>query len=120
MLQVFTVVLIALLAWPAQCASQATNSSRLEGLLTDARNAEQNNDFARAEACYKQAVLLRPDVAELWANLGVVQYEANESTDAIKDLTRASELNPALFVPVFFWGFPTCILSSRSGRLLTW
>jgi len=102
--QVLTAVLVTLLAWPALCAGQAMNSSRLEDLLADARNAQQNNDFARAEACYKQAVVLRPDLAELWANLGVVQYEANKSTDAIKNLTRADELNPALFVPDLFLG----------------
>jgi tetratricopeptide (TPR) repeat protein len=104
MQQVFTAILVALLAWPTLGVGQTINSRQLEDILADARNAQQSNDLARAEACYKQAVLLRPEVAELWANLGVVQYEENKSTDAIKNLTKAGQLNPALFVPNLFLG----------------
>jgi tetratricopeptide (TPR) repeat protein len=104
MQRIFTGILVVLLAWPTLGVGQTINSRQLEDILADARNAQQSNDLARAEACYKQAVLLRPEVAELWANLGVVQYEANKSTDAIKNLTKAAELNPALFVPDLFLG----------------
>jgi tetratricopeptide (TPR) repeat protein len=104
MQRIFTGILVVLLAWPTLGVGQTISSRQLEDILTDARNAQQSNDLARAEACYKQAALLRPEVAELWANLGVVQYEANKSTDAIKNLTKAAELNPALFVPDLFLG----------------
>lgn len=94
---------IALAAWiPA--VAQPDPAARLESLLAEARQAQASSDFRAAAAAYREALVLRPDSAELWSNLGLMQHESGEYSPAAEAFRAALRLNQALFVPNLFLG----------------
>lgn len=52
----------------------------------------------------RQAAHLAPDVAHVWVNLGLAQYDAGKVTDAIASLEKALELAPADESALYFRG----------------
>jgi Flp pilus assembly protein TadD len=104
MFRTFTLLLTAFFAWPTVCVGQADRASDLDLILTEAKHAEEVQDFRGAAASYKKAVQLHPEIAELWGNLGVMQYQSDDSREAIKSLLKAKQLKASLFVPDFFLG----------------
>jgi tetratricopeptide (TPR) repeat protein len=76
----------------------------VQSLLADARAAQSRGDFAQAAQAYRKVVALEPSVAELWANLGLMDYESGMSSEAIQSFKRAIGLNPSLFAPQLFMG----------------
>lgn len=62
------------------------------------------NDYATAAADYKQALQLRKDMPELWANLGLMQHETGDYASAIQSFRQANRLKPSLYVPNLFLG----------------
>ncbi len=48
-----------------------------------------------AEACFRRALALRSDVAEIWNNLGNAQRDLGRSGDAVEAFRRAIDLKPA-------------------------
>jgi tetratricopeptide (TPR) repeat protein len=99
-----TAFVIAFLVWPALLAGQTMERDRLQSILAEARHAQGMNDLFSAVTFYKEATELRPDIAELWANLGVVQYQSGAPGKAVESLLKAHGLNPSLFVPDLFLG----------------
>ena len=97
-------LLLLLLVKPAPGFGQQQPASKLDALLASAQNAQAQRDYGTAAKEYKQAVTIRPDIPELWANLGVMQHEAGDSSGAIVSLSQANRLNPALYVPNLFLG----------------
>ncbi len=85
-------------------AQQPDPDARLESLLAEARQAEARSDFRAAAAAYRQALVLRPEIAELWSNLGLMQHEAGEYSQAAEAFRAALRLNQSLFVPNLFLG----------------
>jgi tetratricopeptide (TPR) repeat protein len=83
---------------------QQDQSAQFASILSAAGKAQRGHHFARAADDYQKAVRLRPRMAELWANLGLVQYEAGEDTAALHSLHHALLLNPSLYVPELFLG----------------
>ncbi len=73
-------------------------------LLTEARAAQSRGEFAQAADAYRKAVALEPSVPELWANLGLMDHEAGNHSEAISSLQHAIRLNQSLFVPQLFLG----------------
>ena len=49
-----------------------------------------------AEAAFRQALTLRPQMAGAWCNLGVVLFRAHRTADAEAAYARALELDPTL------------------------
>jgi tetratricopeptide (TPR) repeat protein len=86
--------------------------SRLESLVAAAQKAQAVSDYAAAASDYKQAVKLRPDMPELWANLGLMQHESKDVSGAIASFQQANRLNPSLYVPNLFLGIDYV----RTGR----
>ena len=97
------VLTIALAAWIPAIA-QPDPAARLESLLAEARQAQARSDFRAAAAAYRQALALRPDTAELWSNLGLMQHESGEYSQAADTFRKALRLNHSLFVPNLFLG----------------
>ena len=97
------VLTIALAAWIPALA-QPDPAARLESLLAEAHQSQARSDFRAAASAYRQALALRPDIAELWSNLGLMQHECGEYSMAADAFRSALRLNHALFVPNLFLG----------------
>lgn len=79
-------------------------AASLESLAAAAQKAQAAGDFATAASDYRQAVKLRPEMPELWANLGLMQHQAGDIGGAIVSFQQAHRLNPTLYVPNLFLG----------------
>jgi tetratricopeptide (TPR) repeat protein len=105
-------LLLALLTVPVLPAQQPEEGGQLTNFLAQARVAQSNDDFVTAEHAYQQAVRIRPDIPELWANLGLMQHQTGEKTSAMVSFRKALALNSKLFVPNLFLGID--LVDSRS------
>jgi tetratricopeptide (TPR) repeat protein len=96
--------LLLLLAIPAFGFGQQDPDSKLALLLTTAQQAQAKGAYTAAADSYKQATKIRPDVPELWANLGLMEHEAGNYGESIRALQEANRLKPSLYVPNLFLG----------------
>ncbi len=85
-------------------AIQTNDTDKLQTLLAAAQQAAARKDFAAAADCYRRAIEVRPNTAELWADLGLMHHQTGDSAEAIKSFNEAVRLNPLLFVPQLFLG----------------
>jgi tetratricopeptide (TPR) repeat protein len=85
-------------------ATQADKTQDLESLLTAATLAQARSDFSAAAECYRQAVKVSPNIPELWANLGLMDDQTGNLSEAIKSFSEAARLNGSMFVPQLFLG----------------
>ncbi len=83
---------------------QQEQSPELASLLAAAQQAQAANNYAAAAESYKQAVKFRPDMPELWANLGLMQHQTGDYTAAIGSFEKANRLKASLYVPNLFLG----------------
>ncbi len=93
-----------LLATPLSAFSQQDRDAAFRSLLDLAQQAQAGKDYISAANSYSQAVKLRSDIPELWANLGLMQHEAGEFNAAILSFEHALRLKPSLYVPTLFLG----------------
>jgi tetratricopeptide (TPR) repeat protein len=87
---------------PALAQPDAT--AKLESLLDEAHQAQSRSDYRTASAAFGKALAIRPDLAELWSNFGLMQYESHEYSRAEQAFRRALGINKSLFVPNLFLG----------------
>jgi tetratricopeptide (TPR) repeat protein len=78
--------------------------SEYESLLASAQQAQARGDFDAAANFYKKAVAVRPEIAELRANLGLMYYQTGRDQEAIAAFRQAIRLKSDLFVPHLFLG----------------
>src|ERR1700730_5257044 len=71
-------------------ATQADKNQKLQSYLAAAQQAAARKDFFAAADSYRHAVQLRPQTAELWADLGLMCHEARDFPEAIKSFTEAA------------------------------
>ena len=83
---------------------QQEQPPELASLLAAAQQAQAASNFAAAAESYKQAVKFRPDMPELWANLGLMQHQTGDYTAAIGSFEKANRLKASLYVPNLFLG----------------
>ncbi len=76
----------------------------LQSLFSAAQQAQASGDYATAIRDYTQAAKIRPDMAIVWANLGLSEQEARDIPAAIEAFQRANRLDPSLYVPNLFLG----------------
>lgn len=92
-------LLLSLLVVPAtfcsgqQGTSGTARSDEIERHFASAEQAVQANDFARAEAEYRQVLSLDPSQARALTGLGVLQYGAGKPALAADTLNKALQLN---------------------------
>lgn len=97
-------ILLSIVLSCAAAVAQTHPSSNLESLLAEAQRAQTSGDYRAAARAYRQAVALRPDLPELWSNLGLMQYECHEHPEAEEAFRRSLAINKFLFVPNLFLG----------------
>ena len=100
----FKLLLLLLLAIPKHGLGQQSQDSAFALLVAAAQKAQAANDYAAAASNYKQAVNLRQDIPELWANLGLMQHESQDYAGALHSFQQALRLKPSLYVPYLFLG----------------
>jgi len=96
-----------LLLWITAATAFAQPDAQLDSfdsLILAARQAQSKNDYASAADYYRRAVLLRGDIPELWANLGLMQDATGSYSAAITSFHKAEQLKPSLYVPNLFLG----------------
>jgi tetratricopeptide (TPR) repeat protein len=96
----FTIALAA----STLAVAQPDRDARFESLLAEAHQAQSRSDFRAAAASYRQALAIRPDIAELWSNLGLMRHQSGEYSQAAEAFRTALHLNQVLFVPSLFLG----------------
>jgi tetratricopeptide (TPR) repeat protein len=79
-------------------------SPTLQPLLADAQAAQSRGDFHAAADAYRKATELEPSIPQLWANLGLMDHQLGNSSEAIESFKKAAQLNSSLFVPQLFLG----------------
>lgn len=99
-------VLVALFLSCALCAGQDTPdvAARLRSLALAAQQAQTRHDFRAAARSYEQILRLRPDLAECWADLGLMHQFLGEYSKANSDFEVALQKNPSLYAPNLFLG----------------
>lgn len=85
-------------------AQTAQQEDAFETRLSEAQDAQARNDVPGAIAAYKNALSLRRNVPEVWANLGLMQHQAADYESALASFKTANQLQPKLFVPILFLG----------------
>lgn len=89
----------SLLSWQACGQSQD-----LGALLDSALTAQTAGKYGQAAALYRRATTISPGTAELWSNLGVMEFLTGELDPAAKDLRHALRLKPDLLASLLFLG----------------
>ena len=77
---------------------------KLYELYRKAQAAQQAGDFQTAAGHYEELVRLRPELAEVHANLGSIYYQIHDDTKAMAALEKAIQLKPELTAPHLFLG----------------
>lgn len=95
------VALYAILATAFLCFGQ---DDELFRLYTEASQAQSRGDFKTATEKYQRIVTLRPDMAEVHSNLGILYYQQKQSSEASHHFRKAIDLKPGLAAPHFFLG----------------
>jgi tetratricopeptide (TPR) repeat protein len=75
-----------------------------QALVLHAKEAQSRGDYQVAAANYQQILKLRPELAEVRANLGLMQHLLGEYGDAIQTFEAALRQKPDLIVPNLFLG----------------
>jgi len=77
---------------------------QFQTLVRQAKEAQDRGDYRSAAAGYQQVLKLRPDLAEVRANLGLMQHLLGEYGEAVQTLEATLRQKPELFVPNLFLG----------------
>jgi tetratricopeptide (TPR) repeat protein len=99
------------------CVGHASGQSDFESHLADAVNAQSAGNLSAAISAYKSALAVRRDVPEVWANLGLMQHQANDFAGALESFEVANQLQPKLFVPLLFLGIENLQLGDRTKAI---
>ncbi len=90
---IFAVALIALLAGPARTHAQEPPLS-FDDLASRAATARNQENMPLAVELYGKAEQLKPDWAEGWFYLGLLQYQGNQFPQAIDAFNHLLQLQP--------------------------
>jgi tetratricopeptide (TPR) repeat protein len=91
-------------ALPSTGQDASGTEEHLAEVFSQAQAAQQQGDYRTAADYYEEIVKLRPDVAEAWANLGLMHQFLEEYPQADHNFQVALRKNPRLSVPNLFLG----------------
>ena len=83
---------------------QQRSTPGLESLLAAAEQAQTVADYGTAAKDYRDALKIRADIPELWANLGLMQHQSGDMAGAMASFRTAIRLRPSLYVANLFLG----------------
>ncbi len=95
----------------------AAAQTEFESHLADAVSAQSSGNISAAIVAYQQALAIRRDVPEVWANLGLMQHQAGDRAGALSSFKTAYQLKPKLFVPLLFLGIENLQLNQRTEAI---
>jgi tetratricopeptide (TPR) repeat protein len=95
----------------------ALGQTSYESHLADAVTSQSSGNFSAAIAAYQQALAIRHDIPEVWANLGLMQHQAGDRSGALSSFKAAYQLQPKLFVPLLFLGIENLQLNNRAEAI---
>jgi tetratricopeptide (TPR) repeat protein len=95
----------------------ASAQTEYESYLADAINAQSLGNISAAINYYQKALAVRHDVPEVWANLGLMQHQAEDHAGALSSFKTAYQLQPKLFVPLLFLGIENLQLNNRAEAI---
>lgn len=95
---------LTLLTRPEVGLGQQAADSTFAALITTAQQAQAARNYPAAADAYKQALRLKPNMAELWANLGLMKQQTGDISEAISCFQHANRLDQTLYVPNLFLG----------------
>ena len=95
----------------------ASAQTEYESHLADAVNAQSSGNISAAILAYQNALAIRRDVPEVWANLGLMQHQAGDHAAALASFKTAYQLQPKLFVPLLFLGIENLQLNNRAEAI---
>ena len=102
---VLSLILLSALGTTVALSQQAPDTdARVEQLYEQAQEAQNHRDLRGAEDKYVEILKLRPDLAEVRANLGVVHHLLGEYREAVSDFEATLRVKPELFAPNLFLG----------------
>jgi tetratricopeptide (TPR) repeat protein len=87
--------LLLLLACSASALTQSAEE-RLQQRFEAAQKAQQAGDLDTAAREYQAALKINPNIAEVYANLGLVYYAQSKFSDSAGALATAAKLKPGL------------------------
>lgn len=105
---------LVVLFWIFGRGALAEDAAQCQQLLAEAQTALAGNDFSTAASRYRQVLKSCDDSAETWSNLGLMQYQGGEHSQAEASFQAALRRKPALFVPNLFLGL--AYLESKRTR----
>lgn len=85
-------------------AATSALGQSLASLLANAAQAQSHNQLQQAAEGYQEALHLSPQSAEIWSNLGLVQYEQDRYQSSVDSLKKSIQLNPSLYAAQLFLG----------------
>jgi tetratricopeptide (TPR) repeat protein len=94
-------LLVGLIVFILPCHAQ---QETLADLYTEARSAQASGDLKTATQKYERIVTIRPDLGEVYSNLGSLYLQQRQSERALRCFKEAMKLKPDLAGPYFFLG----------------
>jgi tetratricopeptide (TPR) repeat protein len=91
---------LVLLAFSIELLAQ--NATSFEEQFAAAQRALVSGNYAQAEPSFEQLARLRPQIAEIHANLGLIYFQEKKFGQAVPELRRAFQLKPSLTDSQFF------------------
>jgi tetratricopeptide (TPR) repeat protein len=85
-------LLLSAVAVPAQTGTDTPAEQHFEA----ARQAEKAKDFDKAASEYKETLKLKPEVAEVWFNMGLDLYLLERNSEAIDAFQQSLKRKPGL------------------------
>jgi tetratricopeptide (TPR) repeat protein len=98
-------------------AGAAFGQTDYESHLANAVKAQSSGNISAAIVSYQNALAIRRDVPEVWANLGLMQHQAGDHAAALSSFKTAYQLQPKLFVPLLFLGIENLQLNNRAEAI---
>ena len=92
------------LLFVASLSAQNVAEQKAEQHFQAAKEAERAKDLETAVGEYRQVLKLKPEVAEVWVNLGLDLYILNKNDDAVAAFRQALRRNPNLVPANLFLG----------------
>src|SRR5437762_1122110 len=99
-----SVIIAACNLSPCPSLGASESETHLEKLYASAQAAQSRGDYRAAATSYQEILKRRPELAEAWANAGLMHQFLGEHQIADQHFQVALQKSPTLYVPNLFLG----------------